>query len=227
MTVLTAIRAAVLRTTGVRVTQVFASTEQIAVEMADLVNEVATDIARSHPWQALTKIATVVPDGGTVYALPVDYDRMAGGIEDVASWLWGYAMFTSVNQWMQFRSGTYSIISPGGWIILGNQFNFYPAPTGNADYPYISNYLVLDGSPAEKAAFTADDDTFKLDERLLTLGLIWRWLSQKGYDYTEPLATYELALSQAQMRDRGSRVYRSPTNRFSNVRVAYTGTAFP
>lgn len=227
MTVLTAIRSAVLRATGVRVTQVFASTEQIAVEMADLVNEVATDIARSHPWQALTAIATVVPDGGEVYDLPTDYDRMAGGIEDVASWLWGYSMFTSVNQWMQFRSGTYAIISPGGWIILGNQFNFYPVPAGDAEYPYISKNWALSDMAEAKAAFTADDDTFVLDERLLTLGLIWRWMDQKGLQYSEAMATYELALSQAQARDKGSRAYRTPTRRFGGAQVAYTGTAFP
>jgi len=226
MTALTAIRSAVLRTTGVRVQQVFTSTEQIAVEMADLVNEVACDIVRSHDWRALTKIATVVSDGGEEYDLPADYDRMvaAGGIEDTASLFWGYTPFSSPNEWLQFKSGTYAIISPGGWISIGGKLQFYPAPVGNAEYPYISKLWARSESGTPKAKFTADDDEFALDERLLTLGLIWRWMDQKGMQYSEALATYEMALSQAQMRDAGARVYRTGPRRFGG-RIAYTGSA--
>lgn len=227
MTVFTAIRAATLRTTGVTITQAFASTAQIAVEMTDLANEVATDILKSHDWRQLTKIATITPDGGEVYPLPSDYDRMvsAGGIEDAATWFWGYEPFSSVNQWLQFKSGSYAIISPGGWIILEDQFNFYPVPVGVAQYPYISNLIARDEPGDPKAAFTADDDTFVLPERLLTLGLIWRWMAQKGLEYSEALATYEMALSQEQMRDRGARVYKTPSRIFGGARLAYTGTA--
>lgn len=227
MTAFTAIRAAALRTTGVNLTQVFASTAQIAVEMTDLANEVATDILKSHDWRQLTKIAIVTPDGGEVYGLPADYDRMvsAGGIEDAASWFWGYEPFHTVNQWLQFKSGSYAIISPGGWIIIGNEFNFYPAPVRNAQFPYISNEIALSDADVPKTAFTADTDTFVLPERLLTLGLIWRWMAQKGLEYSEALATYEVALSQEQTRDRGARVYRSPIRIFGGARIAYTGTA--
>lgn len=227
MSVFTAIRAAALRTTGVAITNAFASTAQIAVEMTDLANEVATDILKSHDWRQLTKIATITADGGEVYPLPSDYDRMvsAGGIEDAASWFWGYEPFTSVNQWLQFKSGSYAIISPGGWIILGQEFNFYPVPVGDAQYPYISNEFALSEAGAPKSWFTADDDTFVLPERLLTLGLIWRWMAQKGLEYSEALATYEMALSQEQTRDRGARVYRTPTRIFGSARIAYTGTA--
>ena len=227
MTAFTAIRAAALRTTGVAITNAFASTAQIAVEMTDLANEVATDILKSHDWRQLTKIATITADGGEVYALPSDYDRMTlgGGIEDAASWFWGYEPFHTVNQWLQFKSGSYAIISPGGWTIIGNEFNFYPAPVGNAEYPYISNLYAMSDAAVPKTAFTADTDTFVLPERLLTLGLIWRWMAQKGLEYSEALATYEVALSQEQTRDRGARVYRSQGRRFGGARIAYTGTA--
>ncbi|MGL4811907.1 MAG: hypothetical protein ACRCXM_09025 [Beijerinckiaceae bacterium] len=227
MTVFSSIKAAALRTTGVNIAQAFASTAQIAVEMTDLSNEVAADIAKSHDWRALTKIATITPDGSEDYPLPSDYDRMvsAGGIEDAASWFWGYEPFSSVNEWLQFKSGSYAIISPGGWIILGGQINFYPIPIGTAQYPYISNEWARSNADAPKAAFTSDDDTFMLPERLLTLGLIWRWMAQKGLEYSEALATYEVALSQEQARDRGARVYRTPSRVFGGARLAYTGTA--
>ncbi|MDZ7906522.1 MAG: hypothetical protein U5N55_12680 [Cypionkella sp.] len=225
MTVLTAIRAAILRTTGVVVQQAFASSDQIAVEMTDLANEVATDIARSHDWRGITKIAQITGTGAIEYDLPSDYHRMvlASEIDDAASWFWGYEPFQSVNDFMRFKSGTYSVISPGGWIILGGQLQFYPAPNGVAQFPYVSTQWARSSGGVAKSAFTADDDEFVLDERLLTLGLIWRWMSQKNLDYTEHLATYEMALAQTQARDKGAYVLRTPVRRFGGLGTAYSG----
>ena len=59
-----------------------------------------------------------------------------------------------------------------------------------------------------KETFSQDNDTFALPERLLTLGLIWRYRSQKGLDYSEDLATYGNALAQEQNNDKGARVMR-------------------
>lgn len=225
MTVLSAIKKAILRTTGTQVAQVFASTEKIAVEMADLSNEVAQDIVKSHDWRALTKIATVVSDGGTVYDLPSDYDRMllSADVDDAQSWFWGYEPFQSVNDWMRFKAGSYAIVSPGGWIIIGGRLNFYPAPTGNAEFPYVSRNWALSDTDSPKSSFTADNDRFVLDDRLLTLGLIWRWNEQKGFEYGEALETYEKALSQAQTHDKGARLLRTPSRGIRGVRMAYSG----
>jgi hypothetical protein len=228
MTVLSAIQSAVLRMSFEPIDAVFASTERIALDLADLANEVAADIVDSHDWRSLTKIETLTSTGAINYALPDDFQRMPidAEIEDSTSWFWGYEPFTSVNQWLQFRSGTYAIISPGGWIALGGELQFYPAPIGEAEYPYISNAWAADAGGARKAAFTDDGDTFVLDERLLTLGLIWRYQAQKGYEYSESLATYEMALSKAQARDRGGRIYRSGSSRFRTAQIGYTGSAF-
>ena len=227
MTILSAIRSAVLRVQGVALTEVFASTELVAVEMADLSNEVAADIAKSHDWRNLTKVATIT-GGGETHALPSDYDRMvmASDIDDATNWFWGYEAFGSVNDWLRFKGGAYPIMSPGGWIIIGGEFQFYPAVTGEATFPYVSNAWAKSEAGVARSQFIADTDTFVLDERLLTLGLIWRFLDQKGYPYSEAMATYEMALSQAQARDKGARVIRSG-GRVMGGNVAYTGTAYP
>jgi hypothetical protein len=224
MTVFTAIRAAALRTTGLNLAQAFASTEQVAVEMVDLVNEVAADIALSQDWRALTKVATITGTGALEYPLPTDYDRMllSAEVDDAATWFWGYEPFASVNDWMRFKSGAFGILSPGGWIILGGEMNFFPAPSGVAQYPYISNQWAKSSAAVPQSQFQADDDTFVLPERLLTLGLIWRWNAQKGLDYGEDLATYEAALAQAQTRDKGARLLRTPSRSF-DLRTAYAG----
>jgi len=222
--ILSAMQSAILRLTGVKVEEVFASTDKICIEIADLVNEVAADIAKSHDWQALTKVEEVVVTGALAYDIPTDFDRMpvASSIDDKTNWFWGYFPFDDVNQWLSYKSGEYSIITPGGWIILGGELNFYPAPNGTAQYPYISNQWAIDEQGGKKAAFTADNDIFALDERLLTLGLIWRWQEQKDMAYAETMQTYEIALSQAQARDRGARTIRSrSTGPQLNTRMAY------
>mgnify|MGYP006981758967 CR=1 FL=1 len=221
--ILSAMKSAILRLTGVAVGEVFASSDKIAVEMADLVNEVATDIMKSHDWRALTKIATVA--GGEAHSLPSDYDRMllSSEVDDAASWFWGYQPFESVNDWMWFKTGAGGVISPGGWIVIGGELNFHPAPNGTAQYPYISNQYAASSGGASKPSFTADDDTFVLDDRLLTLGLIWRWLDQKDMPYAEAMQTYEIALSQAQTRDKGARVLRTPSRALPGAVIAYSG----
>jgi hypothetical protein len=227
VTILTAISAAVTRLGLLqeKVEMVYGSTERTMVDMADLANEVAADIVDGHDWRDLTKVATVTGTGALEYDLPADYGRMvlASEIDDAATLFWGYQPFQDVNDWMRFKTGTYAVISPGGWIFLGGKLQFYPAPLGVAEYPYISNQWAraADGSP--KPAFTLDNDTFALDERLLTLGLIWRYQDQKGYPYTESMATYETALARAQSRDKGARLLRAPQRMAVTGSVAYTG----
>ena len=224
MTILAAIQSAVLRMSFEPIDAVFASTDRIALDMADLANEVAADIVDSHDWRSLTKIATVTGTSALGYPLPADYSRMTLGadVDDASTWFWGYEPFQSVNDWMRFQSGTNGIISPGGWIIIGGELQFYPAPNGVAQYPYISKAWARDNVGGPKTSFTLDNDTFVLDERLLTLGLIWQYRSQKGYDYSEAMATYETALARAQTRDKGSIILRTPGRTF-NGRRAYSG----
>lgn len=224
MSVFDAIQKAVLRTSGAQIGEAFASGNQVALEMADLANEVAAEIVAFHDWRALTKIQTISGTGGEAYDLPADYSRMAGNIDDPATWFWGYEPFTDVNEFLRFKTGGFNLVGNGGWIILGGQLQFYPAPAGGASFPYISSWYARDESGTVKAAFTADNDTFILSERLLTLGLAWKWKAQKGLEYSEEMAAYEFALAQESSRDSGYRVLRTPGNRFT-APVAYSGRA--
>jgi len=74
-------------------------------------------------------------------------------------------------------------------------------------YFYQSNLWGLNGS-TPISEFTADTNTFRIDERLLKLGIIWKWREMKGLPYAEDLATYERLLAKLAMRDKGSRIIR-------------------
>lgn len=225
MTIKTAVDSACIRTVGYAPTAVFASQEQIAVEMADLANEMAIEIAESYDWRAITEEARFV-GGGTqdFFPFPSDYERMTvnNGVRDMKNWFWGYFPFDSVNDYLMMKENGFALLSPGGWIILNGGFNFVPAPTGTATFPYISKNIVTGQDGVKKPLFTRDDDSFVLSERLLTLGLIWKWKQQKGLVWEDDLTAYNEALSQHQTRDRGQRSYRhGMPNTWPNSRVAW------
>lgn len=225
MTVKSAVDSAAIRTVGNVPTAVFSTQEQIALEMSDLANDVAVEIAESYDWRALTKIARFTGDGVIDYfPFPSDYNRMTvnNGIRDMKNWFWGYFPFDDVNEFLMMKENGFSLLSPGGWIILDGGFNFVPAPVGTATFPYISSNFARSNDGEAKSRFTADDDEFVLSERLLTLGLIWRWKAQKGLEYSEDLATYNAALSHDQTADRGQRSIRHGIpNTYRGARTAW------
>lgn len=224
MPISTAMTAALLRAEGSRATEFFTSTNQDAMEMSDLINEVARDIVDSHDWRDLTKIHTFTGNGSqTAFPKPADCDRMvlASLVDRPGSWLWGYCSVPSLNDWMTITTNGFGRIEPGSWILLGGEFQFYPAPSGDAQMAYISKNYARSESGTAKAGFESDDDEFVLDDRLLTLGLIWRWKAQKGLEYAEDMATYEMALSRAQGRDKGARVIEKRVPAFSRVPLAW------
>lgn len=228
MTVLSACQAAMVRLVGRKPQTVFSSTQQMEIEIADLATDVATDIAGSHDWRALTTIHTITGDGSTTnFALPPDYDRMvlAQRITDANNWLWGYTAAQSLEEWMLITSSGFTAVTPGWWIILDGQLQFSPAPPASdpARFAYVSKNFGLaatGGTPI--SAFTADGDTFRIEDRLLTLGIIWRWKAQKGLEYAEDLANYEKAFSEKAARDSGSQAIRKgrPVN-YAGTRLAW------
>lgn len=219
MTVLSACQSAGIRLIGQKPLSIFSATDQFALEMADLATEVARDIAKSNDWQALTKLHTITGDGTTTaFPLPTDYDRMLihANVIDTNNFAWGYSRITDINDWIWVTERELQAL-PGSWILFDNQFQFVPAPASGATamFPYISkNVVTIETTGEGSTTFTADADTFNLSERLLTLGLIWRWREQKRLDYGADQANFEKAFAELAGRDKGSRIFRTGPLRF-------------
>ena len=215
---------------GEKPASLFSSTEPFAMELAELATDVAVDIAEAHDWRALQVLATVPGDATTIaFDLPGGYDRMLKPGK-VHSLNWKTANFRPVkdeDEWIYIQDNAITG-TPGSWIILGGQFQVFPAMAVGevARFYYISNKIVAvgAGSVGSKAAFTVDSDTFVLPERLLTLGLIWRWRSQKRMEYAEDMANYEVALSHAIAKDKGRSMIVVGAQRVAaDVALAYPG----
>lgn len=230
MTVLSASQQAIMKLVGQKPASVVSSTDEICVEMTALAQEAAVDIAKSHDWQNLTEFYTVTANGtDSTYPFPSDYDRMVQASEfyDPNNWCWGYCHITDYGEWLQMTNRGIGMLTPGAWTIRKNQFHFLPTPAAGQEavFPYVSKNIWTSANGNPKAAVTSDGDTFALDERILTLALIWKWLSLKRMDYQQEFVDFELALSQKQTRDKGARTIHSGRSR--PLRGMNIGPAWP
>lgn len=169
-----------------------------AQTMIELAQEAGEEIARRVDWNKTFKTA-VVPT--SPYALPEDFQRLIpGGAITTAAGDFVRSVLNG-NEWTVINrvpsSQAYFFLRGGGIL-------FAPVAAGvGAVIEYVSRNWILAGSD-EKAAFTADDNKLLFPDRLLTLGVIWRWKRQKGLAYEDPLAEFEAALAFEIAADRGS-----------------------
>lgn len=214
MTVLAALQKAALRLAGRKPVAFFGASEgeTLELELASLSETVADDIAKYHDWQQLTALSQVAGDGTAVdFPLPDDFDRfpLSGGIQDFNSWFWGYHHYADLDAFLFDEARDFNA-APGGWIIYGDRLRFAPAPAvaQSARFAYISKNYALAENGSPKPTFTADTDTFRLPERLLTLGLVWRWREDKGLYSAGDEAAFVKALDEEAGKDKGPTIIR-------------------
>jgi hypothetical protein len=83
--------------------------------------------------------------------------------------------------------------------------------------------------PAVGDAFTADDNSYRLSERLLKLGMIWQWKADKGSPYAEDMGTYSDALASESGADTPAPIIigRMPISTAVNVALPWPSTWGP
>lgn len=201
MTLLSALQDAAVLCSLARPTQIVGVSQETEMMLLALAKREAAEALRRHDWPKLTRTHTWTMSLASLQAsgLPSDFERM---IDDTA-WnrtkdepiggplthqeyarAYGEPIVTTITQWLMRRY---------------DGLHIYPVPTA-ADagaFEYIINTPVLaqDGS-TYKTTFSADTDAYVIGgDELLTLGVTWRFLKQKGLDYAEALRDYELRVS--------------------------------
>lgn len=229
MTFLKAAQSASLRLIGRKPSTFFSSQDVFEQEMCDLGNDVATDLMKSYDWRVLTKTYSIAGDGSTTeYDLPDDYDRMPKKAAITrANWFdWNYTQTNDLDEWRSLLNGALAI-SPGFWIVLDGKFQFHPAISAGetAEIFYISKNIVESSAGVQKPQFTTDEDALRVDERLLTLGIIWKWRELKGMPRPGDQENFEKAFAEITSNEKGSRIFAEGRPSFpSGVRSAYPGT---
>lgn len=203
----------------------FGTDDRDAMELGDMANEAAEYIAKSYDWQRLTVKKDFTGDGTTTsYSIPSDYDRLIVDAQMHSSITrMPLTHLTSSDAWLKQEVNAWTP-EWKTWIIVENQFQFYPALDSGetASIYFISKNFARDNIGTAKTLFNADDDEFRLDNRLLRLCTVWMWKEKKGQPYAEDMRTFELALEQEITRNRGPRGFHIGRPSFMRgVRVAY------
>jgi len=191
-------------------TSVFASItgNRTMQEMLALANEMAQRIAYdTREFRQMKTQMTFTGDGvTTAYNLPANYLRMllTGNVWRSTSALQPMQFIPEIDRWNQRRILNLSD-AWGEWTLLGNQILFDApmaaavgsTPAVTARFPYLDRNCVVLNAGGMGATFVNDADSFRLDERLLKLGMIWQWKANKGSPYAEDMGTYSDALQMA------------------------------
>lgn len=189
-------------------TTVFSNTADTARQMRALANQEGKELMRRGSWQALTKETTFLSLAQETQtgAIPSDFDHMLNETFYNRTRKRQVTGPLSPTDW-QAQKSIIATVLYDSYRIRGNDVMMIPVPPAGETYAfeYISKNWVLDNLSTPKPAFTADTDTAILDEELITLGVIWRFLKAKGFDYSEAFRTYELQVSQALARDGSKR----------------------
>lgn len=174
-----------------------------------LVNREGQTLEKEHRWQELVTEHTFATVSGTAtYALPSDFRAFANMSQ------WDRAnqrrMIGPINSaiYQYLQSGITVFGGPERFFMVrGNLFTVYPTPT-SADtiaFDYYSKaWITKQTDSTNVSAWTADGDTARIDEDLLTMGLKWRFLQAKGMPFEPEYKEYE-SVKELLQADNGGR----------------------
>lgn len=189
-------------------TSVFSNPGETARQMRALANQEGKELMRRGTWEKLTKEVTftAIAQEEQTGVVPSDYDHMLNETFYNRTQKRQVVGPLSPKEWQEQKSILATVLYDS-YRIRGGSILMIPVPAAGDIYAfeYISNEWVLNTDDQPLTAFSADTDTSILDEELITLGVIWRFLKAKGFDYAEAFRTYELQVSQALGRDGSKR----------------------
>lgn len=210
MSLLTTITAFCERS-GLPVPPTVIGTTDVQIKQARaLLEEEGNDLASRGPWQGITFEAshttTAAEDQGAITTIASNGFRYIKNdtIWDRTDTLPVLGPMSS-QDWQALKA-----VSQTGpryhYRIRGGKLLVNPTPAASHDwrFEYVSQNWILgiDGT-TYKSLFTLDTDTLLLPETLLIMGLRWRWMREKGFDYAELFRAYEMQVKDALGRDGG------------------------
>lgn len=205
MTALTIVQTACSRLGITAPSAVFSSTDDQIIQLRNLMNQEGQELADDVAWTKLTKQKTFTSVAAAIQtsAIPSDF----GWYLNDTMWNRGTMVKmdgpTSPEQWQLYQAIAVVTLPAAVFRFRGDDLLIYPNPVAGQTCAY--EYVSINWVTGDKSAMTVDTDTAVLDEKLITLGVIWRFLMSKGLDYAEQFRTYELEVAKAMGRDGGKK----------------------
>lgn len=167
-----------------------------AKQVLKLVEREGKSLEKEYRWTALITSTTIATVSGTAtYALPSDFRAFANMSQWDRTNVLPLRGPTSGAEWQYRKSGLVGVSSVNrAFRVQGGYIAIDPTPTSvdTLAYDYYSKaWIVKQADGSNVSAFTSDNDTCRLDEDLLTMGLKWRFLQAKGMPFQPEYAEYE------------------------------------
>jgi len=187
---------------------VTSSTDTSVIQLEACVNQEGRAQVRKYEWEVLTKEGshtTIAAESqGAVTSIASDWGRFSNNT------LWNrttnrkYYGPISGSQWQQIKA----VVSGG----ITNYFRIRtglllmsPTPTAgeSVKFEYLSKNWVdtSGGSTANADKFTGDSQTTVLEEELIVLGVVWRFLKLKGLPYDTQFLEYQTRMTEYTNQD--------------------------
>lgn len=197
MTLLTMVQE-VLGETGWPVpSSVAQNTEGTAVQVLAIANAELRALSRQFNWAHLrTEYTFNTVIGQAAYAWPNDFRTLAWETVFDTQEYYRIKGSTPLQQWQRWQYGLEGQLSHLRFLMRyvdgTPQIVLSPTPVSVKSLTafYFSKNFALDDGGTPKEIFTADNDTSRVPEQLVQLGLRWRFRRAKGLDFSAELAEY-------------------------------------
>jgi hypothetical protein len=178
-------------------TAVVTSTDPQVAQFLALANEEGQTMAEATNWQALVKTASFTTVNTEIQGL---MSTIAPGCKFIVNdTIWNLSLRfpvfgpLSAQRWAQNKAMFYQ----GPWNqyrVFDDQIHFVPTPPAgqSCTFEYTTKYWTTAGTSEE---FVSDTDSSLLDEKVMVLGLIWRFRQAKGLDFQSDLTKYTRLLA--------------------------------
>jgi len=146
--------------------------------------------------------------GQESYDMPSDFSYIINQTEWDRNYRWQMLGPVSPQEWQVLKSG----LSPTGprrrFRIMEGKFYIDPIPydSNTLVYEYYSNAWCMSSTGTPQTQWMADTDVPILPDDLFILGLKWRFLRAKVFDYTQEYSEYEARVQSLMARAAAGRI---------------------
>jgi hypothetical protein len=204
-------------------TVVAASGDAGIQEILELANQEGEELAKRADWPELMTEKTFTTSAAAIQtgAIPSDFDRFVNGTWFNRTKMRKLVGPLSPEQWQRIQAnGAVSTVIQA-FRIRGSDMLITPTPAAGETiaYEYLTKNWCQSSGGTGQSAWAADTDTGVLDERLMTLGVIWRWRKAKGFSFQDALDTYNNEVEKAAGRAPGAPVLMMNARPFSRLPI--------
>ena len=207
---------------------VTASTDTSVIQLEAAVNQEGRAQVRKYKWEVLIKEGShttlAAESQGAMTTIASDFGRFSNNT------LWNrttdrkyYGPITG-SEWQEIKAVVSGGITNYFRIRTGNLL-MNPTPTAgqSVNFEYVSKNWVdtSGGSTANADKFSGDSQTTVLEEELIVLGVVWRFLKLKGLPYEQQFMDYQTRLTEYTNQDGAKPILRmaGPSRAFLALNV--------